>query len=57
MSTPSSVRVPEPDERRLPNTNGTASNAANRMATVRAMRDQNANSCSSIRDRSASDDG
>ena len=45
ISTPISVRAPEPAERRLPNTKGTASSAANRMATVRAMRDQNANSC------------
>ena len=34
-----------PAARRLPNTNGTASRAVNRMAVVRAMRDQNANSC------------
>ena len=46
MSTPSSVRAPAPAARRLPNTKGTASSAANRMADVRAMRDQNANSCS-----------
>jgi len=38
--------VPDPTARRLPNTNGKASNAANTIATVgRAMRDQNANSC------------
>ncbi len=41
-SSPSRVRVPAPAERNEPSTNGMASSTENAMATVRAMRDQNA---------------
>src|SRR5690348_1179863 len=40
---PISVRVPAPEERSEPSTNGIVSNTENTIATVRAIRDQKAN--------------
>ena len=45
-TSPSIMRAPAPAERSEPSTNGIASNTANTIATVRAMRDQKANTYS-----------
>ena len=45
-SSPISMRVPAPAERSEPSTNGIASSTVKATATVRAMRDQKANTYS-----------
>ncbi len=43
---PSSIRAPAPADRSEPRTKGNANSTANAIATVRAIRDQNANTYS-----------